>query len=149
MSNLRNKLIRLAHKKPALRKDLLPLLEKSANAPLKAKLTHSITGGDPYYGDDFVTDVSVYLVFPNLEKMGMDMKEVEKVFAEAIKVSRIPNGYLNMKYHKGVMIRSVDADSDSYPHEHFEKMATIIKKKFLSVLIPHIEKNLKVKVQLK
>jgi hypothetical protein len=29
MSNLRNKLIRLAHAKPELRKDLLPLLKKS------------------------------------------------------------------------------------------------------------------------
>ena len=149
MSNLRNKVIRLAHSKPTLRKDLLPLLEKSANTPLMAQFSHYITGGDPYYGDDFVTDVSVYLKFPNLREMGMDLKKVEKVFEEAIKISRIPSGYLNMNKRNQVVIRSVDSASDSLPHKHFEKMAIEIKKRFLKELIPHIEKNLGVKVQLK
>lgn len=38
MSNLRSKLIRLAHAKPELRKDLLPLLAKSAASGIDLKI---------------------------------------------------------------------------------------------------------------
>lgn len=40
MSDLREKLIRLAHEKPELRKDLLPLLKEAKGKPMAFALSH-------------------------------------------------------------------------------------------------------------
>ena len=72
MSNLRNKIIRLAHQKPELRKDLLPLLTEKVASPFKDYL-HGESGGWEIMWNPKTSDLQLgwYGDWYNLPKGGL------------------------------------------------------------------------------
>tara|TARA_B100000925_G_scaffold251821_1_gene203617 strand:- start:925 stop:1488 length:564 start_codon:yes stop_codon:yes gene_type:complete len=86
--NLRDKLIRLAHKNPELRKDLLPLLsEKKANDGFFPEVFADFVMevGDPYYGDDFYTWFAFIMKIEGVDFSEKDIPKIKSAIAKLIK----------------------------------------------------------------
>ena len=105
MSNLRNKLIRLAHNKPELRKHLLPILKEAKQKKYKVKVwcdaEETYAGGsikeDWYYSSTFKNLYDVFNFLENIEFPPF-VDDLGKPSSE-LKGERIV-GYKDWKYDK-------------------------------------------------
>jgi len=86
MSNLRNKLIRLAHQKPELRKDLLPLIMEKKEAGFFSESTADFVMemGDSRLGDDFHNWFAFIMKIDGVDLSDKDLDKVRKAIAKLV-----------------------------------------------------------------